>query len=122
MISHFAVDNGRRMHECPLPSETSEGLLKDIDFERRQTSCLFLPFHTRSLWNSNLGTTNTVITFDLVSFELQMGDLDIWLVPNQGLRDNGEANVMKQQQQQRKTRERFYFLFFFPAQATRVSR
>lgn len=39
-----------------------------------------LLFSTHSLWNSNLGMTNRVITFDLVSFELQMGNLDIWLV------------------------------------------
>lgn len=43
-----------------------------------------LLFSTRSLWNSNLGMTNRVITFgiDLASFELQM--CNIWLLRIEG--------------------------------------
>lgn len=41
-----------------------------------------LHFSTHSLWNSNLGMTNRVITssIDVASFDLQMCNLDIWLV------------------------------------------
>lgn len=57
-------------------------------WEKSDIFPVFFLLCTHSLWNSNLGMTNTVITFtiDLVSFELQMCNLDIWLVRSKVLR------------------------------------
>lgn len=86
MISHFAADNGRQMRVNALSSQRgAEGcwktlILRDVRHHSFFPSLLFSSTH--SLWNSNLGMTNRVITFtiDVASFELQMRNLHIWLV------------------------------------------
>lgn len=95
MISHFAANNGRQMRVNGHFHQRGEGLLKDIDFEWSQ-SLSATPF-PHAHCESNLVMTNTVISFtiDMAIFELQMFNLDIWMVWIRRLWDDGETNARK---------------------------